>query len=225
MKGCAMSKYFSNIIKISLLLAAAVIAKCIKISFMVGSGYAFFSGMNVVTPLFGSLGGALGLLLLFVFKISMFSSKSFSTFSFLAHLVPGMASSLYWVTESKWMRLFLPTGCMAAFIVHPVGMKAFVYSLYWLIPVAIYLSKRNNLFLHALASTFVAHAVGSVIWLYTVPMTVEAWHALIPVVAVERLLFSSAIVIVHTIGQLICSCLDNYSSNKGKIVKLDSQKV
>lgn len=92
---------------------------------------------------------------------------------------------------------------MAAFIAHPVGSQAFLYSFYWLIPVAIYLMGRNSLFAQALGSTFTAHAVGSVIWLYANPMTPEIWLALIPVVLVERLVFASGIVLVYQIIAMI----------------------
>ena len=51
-----------------------------------------------------------------------------------------------------------------------------------------------------LGSTFTAHAVGSVIWLYAglVPNP-ETWLALIPVVVLERILFASGMFVGYTI--------------------------
>src|SRR5207237_10360114 len=86
---------------------------------------------------------------------------------------------------------------MALFIVHPIGSQAFMYSFYWLIPIGLFGLARKTLFLEALGSTFVAHAVGSVIWLYTVPTTAGMWVGLIPIVAVERLLFAMGMVVMY----------------------------
>ena len=65
-----------------------------------------------------------------------------------------------------------------------------LYTLYWFIPIAISLMASKHPFLRALRGTFIAHAVGSVIWIYTVPMAAEQWLALIPVVALERSTFA-----------------------------------
>lgn len=86
---------------------------------------------------------------------------------------------------------------MGAFIAHPVGAQAWVYSLYWLVPIVLYAVRKKNMFLEALGSTFTAHAVGSVIWIYCDPMTPQAWLTLIPVVLVERLVFASGIVVAY----------------------------
>jgi len=83
---------------------------------------------------------------------------------------------------------------MALFVIHPVGTIAFAYSLYWLIPVCLWILNRFNLlkgiFSTALQSTFVAHAAGSIIWLYTLNMPATKWLSLIPIVAVERFVFA-----------------------------------
>ena len=76
------------------------------------------------------------------------------------------------------------------FITHPQGSQAVVYAFYWLIPPAAWalrLIGKNNVFLISIQSTFVAHAAGSIIWLYTIPMSAAQWTLLIPLVAIERL--------------------------------------
>jgi hypothetical protein len=97
---------------------------------------------------------------------------------------------------------------MILFVMHPVGGQAFVYSLYWLIPVALYFIPHRSLFLTGLGSTFIAHAVGSVIWCYTVPMTAGMWMALMPVVFCERLLFALGMVVMHFVLSSIFSALN-----------------
>ena len=76
-------------------------------------------------------------------------------------------------------------------------MQAPLYAALWIIPVLAAFFHRDNLWITALGNTFTAHAVGSVIWLYTIPMSAVAWYALIPQVLVERILFASGMVIVH----------------------------
>lgn len=44
----------------------------------------------------------------------------------------------------------------------------------------------------ALRITFITHAVGSILWIYTIPTTPGYWTALIPIVALERLCLAGA---------------------------------
>ena len=69
--------------------------------------------------------------------------------------------------------------------------------MYWWIPVVLYGMNKKSLWLEALGSTFVVHAVGSVIWIYTVETTATMWFSLLPIVAIERLLFTLGIVVLH----------------------------
>jgi hypothetical protein len=86
---------------------------------------------------------------------------------------------------------------MAAFIIHPVGSSAPLYTLYWLIPAVISLSGCSSVFLRSLASTFVAHAIGSIIWLHTHTITADMWNGLIGVVWAERMLFALSMTAVY----------------------------
>ena len=114
----------------------------------------------------------------------------------LAYWVPGLCAALYWQIPSRlshWFTAFMHdliripskgiSGAICVLLVHSSNNCIQNIKCVW----------------HdALASTFIAHAVGSVIWLYTVPMTAAAWIALIPLVACERMLYASGIVIGHT---------------------------
>jgi len=181
----------------SLLVAKA--AGMVKFSFIVGSKLALFTGSSVAVPLAGLIGGAAGSVGVFLMRLCMYGMSA-TYWHVFAHLVPGLCASLYWTTRHAALRLWLPLACMVAFIAHPIGREAFPYALYWLIPVFLYFKRSENLFFNSLASTFIAHAVGSVIWLYTVPMTASMWLALIPVVAVERLMYAAGMVSVYAIG-------------------------
>jgi len=162
-----------------------------KMSFIVGSYAAFFSLTNCAVPLVGAVSGFTGVLSFF--GISMLVRAviaPFSLFKLFAFHVPGMVAAISWIEEYKAVRVIIPAVCMAAFIMHPVGSEAWLYTLYWLIPIIVYFMGNTHILAQALSSTFIAHAVGSTIWLYADPMVPSVWLALIPVVALERLLFA-----------------------------------
>lgn len=177
---------------------AMKIASVFKISFIIGSSMAFFSAFNIIAPLAGAFGGVAHSILIVGLGImgSLLSGKVLLSHLVLSYHIPTFFASAYWYSGAP-IRLFLPLLCMLLFVTHPTGMAAWVYSLYWLIPIVIYFSKRNSVFLNALGSTFIAHAVGSVIWLYTIPMLPAQWLALMPIVALERFAFALGMVVVH----------------------------
>lgn len=201
---------------IGLLLASAVViafllCRCIKVSPIIGADFAFFSLSDVMMPLSGVAGlsfGALMIVLRMGYRVIFLASP----LSSIAYHLPGFCASAYWAAEGAAVRLMLPLLCMALFIAHPVGWQAAVYSLYWLIPVALYFYPRKTVFLTAFGSTFVAHAVGSVIWLYSFDLSSSAWIALMPVVAVERLLFACAMTIAYTVGSYTKQLVVNFYS-------------
>ena len=82
--------------------------------------------------------------------------------------------------------------CITLFLLNPIGRQAWMYSLIWLIPfVATFFKKK--LILNSLGATFTAHAIGSVIFLYTFGLTPAIWIGLIPVVFIERGVFTLGI--------------------------------
>ena len=109
-------------------------------------------------------------------------------------LAPMLAATMYFAAYSrgKFAGAAISLLCMAAFVAHPIGGQAWIYSLYWLVP-AIALALPEHLFLRSLGSTFTAHSIGSVVWLYAFPSTPAFWLALIPVVAFERLMLAGGI--------------------------------
>lgn len=169
-----------------------------KLSLVVGSYGIMFSASNVCLPLvglFGGIGSATAVwTLLFVSRL-VASSCSVAT---LAFYLPGYCAALYLATASRLFRCGLPLLAIILFCVHPVGSQAMLYSLYWLIPLAVGAGLSRGLFAQALGATFTAHAVGSVIWLYAAaPMAPAAWLALMPLVALERVTFAAGMIVMH----------------------------
>lgn len=202
-------KIITNSLKAASYAAIFKLSGFLKVSFLVGSQMIWFSGVNSILPLSGAFGGVFGAGLVFLMRqlVHLICFKTVSL-SFLALCIPGFCASLYWSAKNQFIRLLLPLACMVLFVAHPAGGQAFVYSLYWLIPVVLYFVPQRSLFLTALGSTFVAHAVGSVIWCYTVPMTPQMWIALMPIVALERTLFALGMVVAHKTMSMIFGMID-----------------
>ncbi|OGB84495.1 hypothetical protein A3F66_00360 [candidate division TM6 bacterium RIFCSPHIGHO2_12_FULL_32_22] len=169
------------------------ISSLAKISFIIGSQAAFFSLAPITAPVIGIFGG------LSTLCVVGFLKALFSVFLGGAIIIPGLyflthiAAAFYFNSSSK-LRLFVPLLAMLIFWLHANG--SFYYSLLWLIPV-LGIIFGKNIFFRALGATFSAHAVGSLIWLFTVPMTSLTWFAIIPVALIERSLFAIGISLVY----------------------------
>jgi hypothetical protein len=84
-----------------------------------------------------------------------------------------------------------------------------MYSLIWLIPfIATFFKER--LILNSLGATFTAHAIGSVIFLYTFGLTPSVWISLIPVVFIERGFFTLGIWASCLLFNFILDKLSNF---------------
>jgi hypothetical protein len=175
----------------------------VKATYVFGSIHTFFSGVAVISPLAGAFGGVQGSMYVFFANLAFrFFLTGIIGFQFLAYHIPGFFASLAWTTRSKWLHIGVPILCMSAFIAHPVGQHALPYTFFWFIPMILAFFSPTPL-VQALGSTFIAHAIGSVIWIYAVPMTAAAWYALIPVVIAERFSFACAMVAVYHIGMYV----------------------
>lgn len=188
----------------------------LKISFVWGSKKLFFPGFCVIMPLMGAFFGAwtAGFAMIFA-KIGRYVLAS--GYPSITLGIPTMAACWCWSLERQkagyahiFVNIIIPLGCLVAFILHPSVGCGFWYGLYWVIPVFLYVAQLikcigKNLFVTALRSTFIAHALGSVIWCYTIPMTPDKWLALIPIVAVERLVFASGMVLLYFVFKMCAS--------------------
>lgn len=180
--------------RISLCAFLIKISTFLKSSYILGSKMLFFSGSSIAIPLVGAFNDPLICSILFIIKLALLGSLHPHS---LALIIPGFCAALYWSMDHWSVRLLLPVACFVAFIAHPVGSEAYTYALYWLLPITLYFIPHKNIFLTALASTFTAHAVGSTIWMYTVPMSASMWTGLIPLVAIERLCFATGMTVSY----------------------------
>lgn len=172
-------------------------AQIMKLNGIQGLIKSFFSFSHCVMPLIGMVFGLWGSVVLI---LGMFSLKISGLMLHSYFGLPTFAASLCWATRNRLVRVGIPVVCMGLFVAHPIGFAAAPYAFYWFIPMVCAFVGKNNRFLTALSSTFTAHAVGSVVHLYCInPMTSSAWLALIPVVAVERLVLALGMYVVYGI--------------------------
>jgi hypothetical protein len=182
------------------------ICKFIKIGPIFGAIKGNFLASQVVMPISGMLTGGFGIISLFVLSaISNFTFKfSLYSLSTVYHIPSFFASLALFTPKNRVLNLLsasvsyiIPLTCAALFIANPIGAQIPAYTLYWVIPVVIAILGSTwgirNLFLNALRSTFIAHAVGTVIFIYSVPSDLNLWANLAKIVWLERLLLAGFI--------------------------------
>lgn len=179
--------------------------KLVKISKIFGHGWSFFTATNIVTPVLGAYVSFAQLGVITAARTAWHLLFFPSVFGFFYHL-PTLAAAYYFKgiqSENRALWAVIPLVCMALFIANPVGAQAWGYTLYWLIPAGIAMIPYQSVFLAALASTFTAHAVGSVLFIWSTPLSAGFWMGLIPVVAAERLFFALGITTLYYVIEFI----------------------
>lgn len=168
------------------------VALQVPVARIVGSdqNFTLFDFFAPVTGLFlTSIPGALSVLLVKI--VDIIYIKHQVDWVSIARLAPLPLAAWYFGSQFRG-RAGVALVCMVLFILHPIGREAWQYSMYWWIPVlAVFFPQ--SLFFRSLGSTFTAHAVGGVVFLYAFNLPASLWLGLIPVVFVERMLFAGGI--------------------------------
>ncbi len=189
-------------IKISAIsLVTIILGYFLKISPIIGSAKAFFSVADFIMPLAGVFHYS-GIVIAFLIRAIATKGALFSAVTFFCY-IPSFFGALTIAYKNFLFRVAIPLLCMILFCMHPIGQQAIPYTFYWLIPIALYSFKRNSFFAIALSATFVTHAVGSVIWLYTKSLPSSVWLGLILVVFFERLLAACLMTGFYYAAQLL----------------------
>lgn len=171
-------------------------SKLYKLSYILGSQAAFFTTSQFVGPLIGFWGGVIGSVIACLLRTGI-SWYALGLSVALAYHIPTLCGALYIASNSRMYKIMGALLAITIFITHPVGSQAYYYSFYWFIPVLIALSNTRSIFLLNLGSTFMTHAVGSIIWLYTHALTATDWQLLCAVVWYERLLLALGMTVVY----------------------------
>lgn len=194
------TKLFSSLTSLKGLffMTLLILSSLFSISYLVGFSKVSISGFTLLAPIIGFMGSAHIALIFIIGKVffKYLSSMSISLLP-ITFYIPTVGSMLYSSYSVIWLRTGLPLMCIAFFIMHPVGYGAAPYVLFWLIPICCAFLSKQHVFWTMLGSIFTAHALGSVLWLYQVPMTSQQFLALIPIVFVERLIMASMMTVLY----------------------------
>lgn len=170
----------------------------INYSQLLGMDKQYFTFFQFFGPLPAAfLGPFVGILAVSIAQIANFFllGKTFEIVNII-RLTPMLFAAYYFGTTGRnKLGIIAPIICMAAFMLHPVGQQAWIFSLMWLVPVFARFS--NRLFLKSLGTTFTAHAIGGALWIWTIPSTPEFWILLIPIALAERIAFALGITISY----------------------------
>src|SRR3989344_7505468 len=120
-----------------------------------------------------------------------------------------MLFAAWYFAKPRRINIVIPILAIIAFNLHPIGRSAWYYSSFWLIPIACEFLREKSLIARALGATFTAHAVGGAAWVWAFGLSKEIWTALIPVVAMERVMFTIGICVTYLAMNNILAVLDD----------------
>jgi len=220
------SGFLKKIVFLLLFSGLALVSFKINFSQLVGNSAQYFTFFQFFGPIAGAfLGPVAGIYSVLVAQLADFAilGRQVDAISLL-RVLPMLFASLYFALflkkgSLKDAGIIVPIACIALFVLNPVGMQAWYYSLFWTIPVIAKIFSKN-LFLRSLGATFSAHAVGGAIWVWTVPMTAEQWTLLIPITAAERVLFALGI----SVSFILFNNLLNFVETRAKTGILHPEK-
>lgn len=158
----------------------------------------FFDMFYPVSGMFlGTVWGILAVVAMQVVNLVFHGFGGISAVSILAllatsRLLPMVAGVLTFSKDDKKV-LIIPAVAILAFLANPVGHTVWYFTLFWLIPFAVWRFRGKSLFARAMSATFIAHAVGGAVWIWAFRTTPVYWNLLIPTVILERSIFALGI--------------------------------
>lgn len=184
----------------------------------------YFTLVQTFAPTMGAFFGPVlgaGVVLVAELFSFVFNAKEVSLINIL-RLSPMLFAAAYFALYTKKAKLgvLAPLVCIALFLMHPVGAAAWPFALFWLVPVAA-LAFPQNLLLRSYGATFSAHAIGSALWLYTIPTDAAYWIGLMPIVLVERTVFAAGISASYYLVTTVASRVE--AIRKSMLVKIEPQ--
>ncbi len=165
-----------------------------------------------ISPVIGFFSNTQTVLSVYLLRTALLAIFSKSIGIYFFH-VPTLCGSLYLSSSSKLLKASLPVFAILLFLLHPVGLLSWTYTLYWFPPLLLTFFAQRSIFIQALSSTLVTHAIGSVLWLHSHQTTPAYWHALHSVVWLERLLCA----LLLTASYYLVTTVASYYQSRGTL--------
>ncbi len=169
----------------------------------------FIFGQGLKFNLFDTYAPVLGIPAVIIVGISNLFLHHVFNLAAILHIFPVMFGAWYFGTKKKFVNL-IPLIAILGFVAHPVGREVWYYSLFWLIPIITSFYKEKSVLTNALGATFTTHAVGGLLWIYFFNPPAPVWQGLIPIVILERLIFTFTSVTVYRIIKEIPGWVRNF---------------
>ena len=191
-------QYFTkkNFLFVVIFVVLGFIALQIPIAQLEGSK-AKFMVYDAFAPIAGAfIGSLLGVVAVFLMQFVNFLAQGavIEDAGTIIRFIPMLFAVLYFARKGKF-NLIIPVLAIIAFVVHPIGQTVWYFALFWTIPIIAYFLRDRFLLARALGATFTAHAVGGALWIWFFALPAPVWISLIPVVALERVLFAFGIAV------------------------------
>lgn len=187
-----------RLIFIAIFTILVLAGKNINFSPLIGAENQFFTLFQFFGPIAGAfLGSVFGVIAVLAAEmIDFFIAGKEATWINIMRLAPMLFAVYYFGSKKKSLNVVVPLIAAVLFVLHPVGRQAWIYSLFWTIPIIARLLPAKyalSVPLRSLGATFTAHSVGSALFIWTIPTTPGMWISLIPITAFERLMFAAGI--------------------------------
>jgi hypothetical protein len=191
--------------------------KILKLSFIFGTHGLYFSLSSLYLPFTGLFFNYQNISIIFIIKLIYLSI--FSKYTILASTLlylPGFFASLYLAFQSKFLKILFSILLIAIFLMHIESQSALIYVVYWMVPIFVSISGYNSIFLKALSSMFISHAVGTIISLNSGILNVDLINNIKYIVFIEKIIFASIITLFYYILYFATIYIRylNYSFNK-----------
>lgn len=187
-----------KVIPALLFIALGFLAMQVPFSQIVGAEGLKFSLFDFYGPIAGAFMGSIwGLVVVFFMQLFNWVMHGFAMDIGTAIRFSTMfVAVLYFAKQNKWI-LLVPVVSMITFWAHPEGRVAWVYALYWMIPLVAYVFYRKFLIARALGATFAAHSIGSALYIWAFNLPAEVWLGLLPITWKERGLMAIGICLTY----------------------------
>lgn len=168
-----------------------------------GHNSAAITGFAAIAPVVATYTGTWFILSQYCLKLLLNTPNLESLSPIIARQLPSFIACKVFNTRAWWWQVVPCLVALVVFNCYWFGTVAMVYSILWLLPLALFFLGLNNMLARALYASFNAHAVGTIVWLFTDSLTASQWCALTPIACLERLIIAGGILIAAVIADYV----------------------